>query len=473
MDVSRPPSYRTTAIIVASALFMEQLDGTVLATALPTMARTFSVSPLHMSTALTSYLLALAMFIPASGFMADRHGAKKTFRLAILVFTLGSIACGQATSLPFLVAARFLQGAGGAMMVPVGRLVLLRSVAKEDMVSAMSWFMVPALLGPVVGPPLGGWIVTFASWRWIFLLNVPIGILGMALVTRYIPDFKEPPAGPFDARGFVLSSLALSCLVFGLEVGARREGVPLAWTFGILAFGAAMAVAYLVHEKRTEHPLLDLSLLRIPTFGISVAGGALTRITGGALPFLLPLMLQVGFGVSAARSGLITFSTAVGSLLMKLTAPPILRRFGFRDTLVWNALIASTLLAVCAAFRPGWPLFLVNALLLVGGFFQSLQYTALNTVAYADVPQSRMSLATSLYSTCQQLMLSMGICVATLVLSTSTHFLGHSVPRLTDFSVAFLVVTAISLLASPVCAILPRDAGAAMTGHLPADPAPE
>ncbi|BDU76036.1 MFS transporter [Mesoterricola sediminis] len=465
MEAPRTPSYRTTAIIVASALFMEQLDGTVLATALPTMARTFGVSPLHMSAALTSYLLALAMFIPASGYVADRFGAKKTFRLAILIFTLGSIACGQARTLPFLVVARFLQGTGGAMMVPVGRLVLLRSVAKADMVSAMSWFMVPALLGPVVGPPLGGWIVTFASWRWIFYLNVPIGLLGMVLVTRYIANFKEPPAGPFDLRGFVLSSLALSCLVFGLEIGARREGVSPAWTLGTLAFGAAMALAYLRHARRTAHPLLDLTLLRLPTFGISVASGALTRITGGALPFLLPLMLQVGFGVSAARSGLITFSTAVGSFLMKLTAPPILRRFGFRSTLVYNALIASALLAVCAAFRPGWPMLLINGLLLVGGFFQSLQYTALNTVAYADVAQDRMSLATSLYSTVQQLMLSMGICVSTLVLAASTRLQGHDAPHLGDFSAAFLVVTFISLLASPICARLPRDAGAVMTGH--------
>jgi len=468
MSSVRPaPGFRVTAVIIASALFMEQLDATVLTTALPAMARSFGVPPLHMSAALTSYLLALAMFIPASGWFADRFGARRMFRAAIAVFTLGSMLCGQAPNLPFLVAARLFQGLGGAMMVPVGRLVLLRTVAREDLVAAMAWFTVPALLGPVVGPPLGGFLVTCASWRWIFYLNVPIGILGISLVTRYIQDVRDEPPGPFDLRGFLLSCVSLSCLMFGLEAGSRGGGTALPGTVAALAAGVLAGAAYLRHAAGAFHPILDVSLMRVRTFGISVVGGSLTRITSGALPFLLPLMLQLGFGLSAARSGLITFCTAAGSILMKMVTPRILRRFGFRATLTWNAMIASAFLAVCATFRPGWPVLCINAVLLAGGFFQSLQFTALNTVAYADIPQARMSAATSFYSTFQQLMLSMGICIASAALALSIRVSGHAGPRLADFSAAFLAVTALSFLAAPVCARLPADAGAGMTGHRP------
>jgi EmrB/QacA subfamily drug resistance transporter len=467
-------SFRTTALIIASALFMEQLDSTVLATALPTMARSFHVSPLHMGAALTSYMLGLALFIPASGYFADRFGARRVFRLAIAVFTIGSILCGQSGSLGFLVAARLFQGIGGAMMVPVGRLVLLRTVAWKDMVSAMSWFTVPALLGPVLGPPVGGFIVTYLSWRWIFYLNVPFGILGIYLATVFIEDVREPDPGQFDLRGFFLSSISLSCLMYGLEMASRGGGESSSATALILAVGAVTGFAYVRHAKWALNPILDFRLLKTPTFGISVISGSLTRITGGALPFLLPMMMQVGFGYSAARSGLITFSTAMGSFLMKTVTSPILRRFGFRTTLVWNGLIATAFLAICAAFRPSWPLMCINLALLVGGFFQSLQFTALNTVAYVDIPQARMSSATSFYATFQQLMLSTGICISAGVLALSMFIAGHPQPRLSDFSVAFLGVTAISFMASPVCARLPRNAGSAMTGHVEraADPLP-
>ena len=471
----QPPaghSFRTTAIIIASALFMEQLDATVLATALPTMARSFHVSPLHMSAALTSYLLGLAIFIPASGYFADRFGARRIFRLAIIVFTLGSVLCGQATSLPFLVAARLFQGIGGAMMVPVGRLVLLRTVALKDMVAAMAWFTVPALLGPVVGPPLGGFIVTYWSWRWIFYVNVPFGLLGIYLATVFIEDIREQDPGRFDLRGFLYSSISLSCLMYGLEMSSRGGGPSLRTTAAILGLGLAAGLAYAKHARWASHPILDFQLMRIPTFGLSVIGGSLTRITAGALPFLLPMMLQLGFGFSAARSGLITFCTAAGSFLMKLATPPILRRFGFRNTLMWNSLIASAFLAVCAAFRPGWPVMAINVVLLMGGFFQSLQFTALNTIAYADIPQPRMSSATSFYATFQQLMLSMGICISSAVLALAMALSGHAGPQLSDFSVAFLVVTTISFLASPVCARLPVDAGIAMSGHEDRAPLP-
>ena len=457
------------ALIIASALFMEQLDSTVLATALPTMARSFGVSPLHMSAALTSYMLGLALFIPASGYFADRFGARKIFRLAIVIFTLGSILCGQAGSLGFLVAARLFQGLGGAMMVPVGRLVLLRTVAAKDLVSAMSWLMVPALIGPVVGPPVGGFIVTYLSWRWIFYLNVPIGILGIYLATVFIEDVREPHPGPFDLRGFLLSSVSLSCLMYGLERATREAGNFGADTGLILGVGVLAGLGYARHARWAENPILDFRLMRIPTFGLSVVSGGLTRIAGGAMPFLLPMMMQIGFGYSAARSGMITFSAAAGSLAMKVLAAPILRRYGFRDTLRWNALIATAFLAICAAFRPSWPMLAINLALLAGGFFQSLQFTALNTVAYADIPQERMSSATSFYAIFQQLMLSMGIVCAATFLAISLAVSGHGTPHLSDFSVAFLGVTAFSFFASPVCARLPKDAGAAMTGHLASD----
>ncbi len=458
-------SFRTTALIIASALFMEQLDSTVLATALPTMARSFQVSPLHMSAALTSYMLGLALFIPASGYFADRFGARRIFRLAIAVFTVGSILCGQSGSLGVLVAARLFQGMGGAMMVPVGRLVLLRTVAWKDMVSAMSWFTVPALLGPVLGPPLGGFIVTYLSWRWIFYLNVPFGILGIYLATVFIDDVREPDPGHFDKRGFCLSSISLSCLMYGLEMVSRGGGESTRITAVILAVGLAAGLAYARHARWTLNPILDFRLMRVPTFGISVISGSLTRITAGALPFLLPMMMQVGFGYTAARSGMITFTTAIGSFLMKTVTAPILRRFGFRNTLVWNGLIATCFLAVCAAFRPSWPVMCINLTLAVGGFFQSLQFTALNTVAYADIEQARMSSATSFYATFQQMMLSMGICISSGLLAFSMAMDGHVIPHLSDFSVAFLGVTVISLIASPVCARLPVNAGSAMTGH--------
>jgi len=466
---SRPPgrtyNFRTTAIIIACALFMEQLDITVLSTALPTMARSFGVSPLHMSAALTSYLLGLAIFIPASGYFADRFGARRVFRIAIGVFTVGSMLCGQSNSLSMLVAARLFQGVGGAMMVPVGRLLLLRTTARKDMVSAMAWFTVPALLGPVVGPPLGGFIVTYVSWRWIFYVNVPFGLLGIYLATRFIQDVKEPDPGEFDLLGFLLSCVSLSCLMYGLEMASRGGGGSRQSTLAIIALGVVVGAGYLRHARRAVNPILDVKLMRIPSFSISVIGGSLTRITAGAIPFLLPMMMQLAFGLSAARSGLITFCTAAGSFLMKIAAPPILRRFGFRNTLMYNSLIASTFLAVCATFRPSWPVFAINAVLLAGGFFQSLQFTALNTVAYADISQARMSAATSFYSTFQQLTLSLGICISSAVLAGAIAFSGHAGPQLSDFSAAFLVVTAISFMASPVSARLPRDAGVSMSGH--------
>ncbi|MET0937307.1 MAG: DHA2 family efflux MFS transporter permease subunit [Luteibacter sp.] len=458
------PGFRTVALIIASAMFMEQLDGTILATALPSMAESFDVSPLHMSVALTSYMLSLAVFIPASGAIADRYGSRNVFRAAIALFTIGSILCGLSSSLPLLVLSRLLQGIGGAMMVPVGRLVLLRSVPKSELVSAMSWLLVPALIGPVVGPPLGGFIVTWVSWRWIFYINVPIGVVGMWLASRYIPDVRLAERQRFDRLGFVLSGISLSCLVFGLEMASRGATAGFGST-GLIAGGLLVGVLYVWHSRRVENPILDLSLMRFTTFRLSVIAGSLTRITAGSVPFLLPLMMQLGFGFSAAHSGVVTFVSALGAMLMKATAAPVLRRWGFRATLVWNGVLSMVCIALCAAFRPDWPLWTIYTILLLGGFFQSLQFSAYNTVAYADVPSERFSSATSFYTTFQQLMLSLGICVAAAALHASVVWNGREHALLPDFSVAFLVVTLVSLIAAPVCLLLPKNAGAEMSGH--------
>jgi EmrB/QacA subfamily drug resistance transporter len=457
-------SPRMTALIVASALFMEQLDGTVLATALPTMARSFNVDPLHMNVALTSYLLSLAVFIPASGKAADRFGSRTVFSGAIALFTIGSILCAQAPSLMFLVGARILQGIGGAMMVPVGRLVLLRSVSKSELVAAMAWLMIPATVGPILGPPVGGFIVTYLDWQWIFYINVPIGVLGIVLVTLFIEEVREPGRVNLDLVGLLFSGIALSCLMFGLEMASR--GVGSRWlTGGLVAVGAAAAVMYLLHARRHPQPVLDFRLLRMATFRISVTSGTLSRIAVGAMPFLLPMMLQLGFGMSAAQSGLVTFISSIGSLLMRVAAPRFLRQLGFRNVLVWIGLVATLLLTTSAGFRPGWPVVLIYAVLLVGGFFQSLQFIAYNTIAYADVPRAQMSAATSFYTTFQQLSLTLGIATSAAVLGASMDLRGHASPMLADFSTAFLVVGGIAVLAPVLSLRLRRDAGAELSGH--------
>ncbi len=455
---------RLTAMIVACALFMQNLDSTVIATALPSMAKAFRSDAVHMNVALTAYLLSVAVFIPASGWMADRFGARKVFSAAIAVFTLGSVLCGRADSLAFLIASRILQGAGGAMMVPVGRLVLLRTVARNELVAAMAWLTVPALLGPVLGPPVGGFIVTYFSWRWIFDINVPIGIVGIVLVRLFIEEVGEPPAGRFDALGLLLSGLALSGLMFGLDT-AGRGVVPAAGTAALVVVGMVAGAGYLLHARRHPAPVLDLSLLRLPCFGVALSAMLLFRIGIGAIPFLLPLMLQVGFGDSALRSGMITFASAAGALVMKPVAQTALRRFGFRDTLVWNGVISAVMIALCAAFRPAWPAATIYAALLVGGFFRSLQFTAYNTLTYGDVPRQRMSAATSLYTAAQQLAATIGISAGAVALEASMALSGHDAAGVADFSVAFVAVSLFTLAAAPVALLMPRSAGDDLTGR--------
>ncbi len=457
---------RLTAVIVACALFMQNLDSTVIATALPTMAKAFGADPVHMNVALTSYLLSLAVFIPASGWVADRYGTRTVFRAAIAVFTIGSILCGRADSLAFLVAARVLQGIGGAMMVPVGRLVLLRTAPKNELVAAMAWLTMPALLGPVLGPPVGGFIVTYFNWNWIFDINVPIGVIGIILVSMFVEDVREPPRGRFDAMGLLLCGIALSGLMFGLET-AGRGVVPRDVTEMMVGIGVVAIIGYLLHAWKHPAPLLDLSLMRLPCFGVALSAMMLFRTGIGAIPFLLPLMLQVGFGDSAVQSGLITFASSAGALVMKPATQYALRWFGFRDTLVWNGLVSAIMIAICAAFRPTWPAAAIYAALLIGGFFRSLQFTAYNTLAYGDVPRSRMSSATSLYVTGQQLAATIGISAGAVSLEISRSLSGHVTPEPIDFSHAFLVVAMFTLAAAPIALLMPRNAGDDLTGRAP------
>lgn len=452
-------------LIVAFGLFMENLDSTVIATALPAIAESLGVDPLALNLAITSYLLSLAVFIPLSGWAADRFGARYVFTLAIGIFVAGSVACGFADNLGMLVAARILQGAGGAMMVPVGRLVVLKTIPKSELVSSMAYLTVPALIGPVLGPPVGGFIATYFSWRWIFFINVPIGLIGAILAWRLIGDVREENPRPLDARGFVLAGLGLAGLMFGFET-IGREMLPDA-VVAVLILGGAMAAGlYVVHARRASTRILELALLQIATFRVSVIGGGLFRIGIGAMPFLLPLMLQVGFGLSPFASGLLTFASAAGALAMKMSAAPILRRFGFRSVLMWNAAISASFIAAYGLFTPGTPHALILVLLLAGGFFRSLQFTAVNTVAYAEIAATQMSQATTLAAVAQQLSLSFGVAIGAMMLHVTLVLRGPGAALdATSFGPAFFGIGALALLSILSFRTLQVGAGAELTGR--------
>ncbi len=453
-------------LIVACALFMENLDSTVLSTALPAIAASFGESPVRLNLAITAYLFSLAVFIPVSGWIADRFGARRVFTLAIAVFTLGSILCGLSGSLVELVLARILQGLGGAMMVPVGRLVVLRAVTKPELVRAMAYLTMPALVGPVIGPPLGGFLATYLSWRWIFWINIPIGIVGIALALLYIEDTREQTVPPLDVRGLLLTAVGFTALVFGFET-IGRDVLPAGVTAALLVVGATALAVYVRHARRVTAPVLDLSLFRIPTLRMSLSGGFLFRVGAGASPFLLPLMLQIGFGLTAFSSGLITFVSAVGAIAMKVAAAPILNRFGFRSVLIGNGLLCAVFFAVYGLFRPDTATAVMLLVLLGGGFLRSLQFTSLNSLAFADVPAERMSRATSLSGTAQQLATSVGVGVGALILHLAMMARGSDVLALGDFTIAFLVVAAIVAASALVFVFLDADAGAEVSGHVP------
>jgi len=410
-------------------------------------------------------MLTLAVFIPASGWVADRFGARTVFCSAIVVFTIGSILCGASSSLSTLIAARVFQGLGGAMMVPVGRLVLLRSTAKSDLVSAMAYLTMPALIGPVAGPPLGGFITTYFHWRWIFWINVPIGILGVLLSLRFIQNLREEAVPRFDFKGFVLSGVGLLSLISGLSMIGR--GIAPYWLVGaMIAIGAISLAAYVRHAHANAGAILDLTLLKIPTFYAGVVGGLIFRIGIGAMPFLLPLLLQVGFGLTPFASGSLTFATAAGALMMKFTASKALRWFGFRQTLVVNCLISGAFLGACALFTPSTPHWLLLLTLLTGGFFRSLQFTALNAISYADVDSPQMSRATSFASVSQQMSGAVGVAVAAICVEAIQFGFGDSELMARDLSLAFVLVAIVSSLSVFIFARLKPDAGAAVSGRM-------
>jgi len=458
------PSDRIVPLIVATALFMENMDSTVISTSLPAIAAALGTNPLALKLAVTSYLLSLAIFIPASGWTADRYGTRNVFRAAIAVFVLGSIGCAASHSLQEFVLARIVQGMGGAMMTPVGRLIMVRSIDKQRLLNAMALVTIPALIGPICGPPLGGFITTYASWHWIFLINVPIGIVGMALASRFIANIRVERPDPFDFIGFLLSGCAIAGLAFGLSA-MGLEFLPTSVVASLLAVGAVSAVGYLIHAGRTPAPILDLNLFRLPTFRASIFGGFLFRLGIGALPFLLPLLLQVGFHLTPFESGLITFTTALGSMFMKAAVASVLHRFGYRNVLIYNALISSAFLMACASFVQGMPFAAMIAILLSGGFFRSLQFTSINTIAYAEIEPAKMSRATAMVAAAQQLSLSTGVAVGALVVELTLRLRHSTSMGINDFPPAFLFVGLLSASAVFIFMRLPHDAGAELSGR--------
>ena len=455
---------RLIPLIVAAALFMENMDSTVIATSLPAIAADIGTSPLTLKLAITSYLLSLAIFIPASGWTADRFGARTVFSVAIAVFMIGSIGCALSSSVTDFVIARTVQGLGGAMMTPVGRLVLLRSIDKSALVNAMAWVTVPALVGPVVGPPLGGFITTYFSWHWIFLINIPVGLIGIVLAQRYIDPIRSEKLERFDLYGMVLAGVGVGGIAFGLSV-AGLNLLPWTVVIALIGLGSISMALYVIHARRTDSPVLDLTLLRLTTLRASIYGGFLFRLGVGALPFLLPLLMQIGFGLSPFGSGLVTFSSAVGAIGMKALAARIIRAFGFRNIMTVNAVVSSAFLAACALFTVTTPLLLIMIILVVGGFFRSLQFTAINTLAYADVEPERMSRATTLVSVNQQLAISAGVALGAFSVEATMAF--HHSTELTaaDFGPGFLVVSVLAATSSYYFFRMPADAGHQVSGR--------
>jgi EmrB/QacA subfamily drug resistance transporter len=455
---------RLIPLIVATALFMENMDSTVIATSLPAIAADIGTSPLTLKLAITSYLLSLAVFIPASGWTADRFGARVVFALAVAVFMVGSIGCAVSGSVNDFVFARILQGMGGAMMTPVGRLVLLRSVDKSALVNAMAWVTVPALIGPIIGPPLGGFITTYFSWHWIFLINIPIGLVGIVMALKFIDPIKSIDPEPFDLYGLVLAGVGLAGIAFGLSV-AGLNLLPWSVVAALVGVGSISMTLYILHARRVGSPVLDFSMLRLSTLRAAIIGGFMFRLGIGSLPFLLPLLMQVGFGLSPFQSGLVTFGSAVGAMGMKALAARILRTFGFRNMMTVNAVISAFFLAACALFTSATPLLLILLILVVGGFFRSLEFTAINTVAYAEVEPGQMSRATTLVSVNQQLAVSAGVAIAAFCVETTQWLRHESELNATAFAPAFLVVALISAASSYFFWQMPDDAGNEISGR--------
>ena len=451
-------------LVVASGLFLENLDGTVLATSLPAMALDLGQDPIQLKLVFTSYLLSLAIFIPISGWCADRFGARNVFRVAMAVFTLGSLGCAFSSSLMEFVVARIIQGLGGAMMTPVGRLIVLRAVPRSELVQAMAWLTIPALIGPVMGPIVGGFITTHFHWRWIFWINLPIGILGIVLASLYIKPSVLQKQQPLDLIGLALSGLGMASVVTGVTI-AGQEVLPIYGVVGLILAGLGLLYGYWWHARRLSHAILDMSLFQISSFRSAALGGLVFRIGMGATPFLLPLMLQVGFGMDALQSGLLTFSLAVGAFAMKFSARSILRQFGFRNVLIFNAILGALSLGAMGFIGADTPYGWIYGLLLASGFLRSLQFTSLNTLVYADVPPEKLSSATSLSAVMQQLSTSFGVAVGALILESLRSARGELTLLHSDFTIAFVLVAIISVAALLLHLPLSPAAGNEVSGH--------
>jgi EmrB/QacA subfamily drug resistance transporter len=452
--------------IVGSALFMQTLDATIVANALPTMARELHEDTLRLNLAISCYFLSSAMFVPLSGWLADKFGARRVLIVAITMFAFSSLLCAISHDLLQLISARVLQGMAGAMMVPVGRLLVLQTVPKSQLVRATAVLTMPALLGPILGPVVGGAIVTLADWRWIFYINIPIGIIGLVLVTAFVPNVGKVHTQSLDARGFLLVAVGLASMVFGLE-NAASGTVSISTSLSLATVGGICLWAYAGHARRRPNAIVNLSLLSIPTYRAAVLGGVFTRLVLGASPFLLALLLQIVFGLSALTAGLMTFTSAAGALFMKTAAPPIIRRFGFRRVLVVNSLSTGSVLMCYALLTEVTPYAVIIAVLFSAGFFRSLQFTALGAMAFSDIPASQMSGASSLSSMGQQLSQALGVGVAAAVLYLMQRSAGTAHLTAHHIAPAFIVVGLLSMLSLRFFAQLPDDAGAEVSGYRP------
>jgi EmrB/QacA subfamily drug resistance transporter len=446
--------------LVATALFMEQLDATIVNTAVPSIAASFGVTPLSLKSVVTSYILSLAVGIPVSGWIADRYGTRRVFGSAIAIFTLASVLCGLSPNPQTMVVARLLQGVGGAMMMPVGRLTLVRTFAKSELLGAMNFVIIPALIGPLLGPTVGGIIVHLASWRMIFFINVPVGLIALFLVYKYMPDYHGQERRPLDVVGLILFSSGTAILSWLLEIFGEHTLDPV--TAGLmLALSIALLGAYAFHANHNKFPLLRLTLLRIRTFKISVLGGFLTRLGVGGMPFLLPLLYQVGLGLPAWHSGLLMMPSAAAAMGMKLVAPRVLSRFGYRQVLVVNTVLIGVTIGLYSLVGPGTPTFVIIGIGLMQGFFNSLQFSSMNTLAYADIEAKDTSMASTISSSLQQLSMSFGLAAGSLI---AAWFLGK-VPQTNHAMVtsalhhAFLALAVLSILASAAFWGLKRDDG--------------
>lgn len=453
--------------IVAIAFFMESLDTTILNTAVPTIAQALSVAPLSLKSVLASYTLSLAVFIPISGWMADRFGTRMVFSTAIGVFTLGSLLCGVSTSLPMLVLFRIVQGFGGAMMVPVGRLSIVRTFAKSELVRAMAFVAIPALIGPLLGPLAGGLLVHYSHWRTIFFVNVPIGILGMILVRKYLPDYREPRTTPLDTVGLILFGSGTALLSYVLEVFGEHT-LRMREIVGLFAVALALLLAYWMHAWRIPAPLLNLSLLRIRTFRAAVGGGLLTRLGVGGIPFLLPMLYQVGLGYTPVQSGLLMMPQAVAAMSLRLLIPKILARLGYRAVLVSNTIALGLVIMMFTWIGPATPYWLIVVLGVCYGFVSSTQYTSMNSLVYADVGPHDSSAASSIASTFQQLAVSFGIATASLLtaLFLPDRFHSTSAEIVKGIRAAFLAMGGLTIATTVVFAGLRGSDGAAVSSHM-------